>query len=135
MRIQATPRRKNIISLTPLIDIVFILLVFFMLTSSFTRQTSVDIQQSESGTESVAPVDYQVLTVTSAGVRLENDTVITFDNLANWANPLKSGNELMVLTADDSAIVQQLLNVLEILQPILGERVSLAVTKADVSEG
>lgn len=30
--------RRNRISLTPLIDVVFILLMFFMLTSSFTRE-------------------------------------------------------------------------------------------------
>ncbi|REG82374.1 ExbD/TolR family protein [Marinomonas pollencensis] len=36
------PKRKTAISLTPLIDIVFILLLFFMLTSSFVPWRTVD---------------------------------------------------------------------------------------------
>ncbi len=36
MHIENIPRRRHTISLTPLIDVVFILLVFFMLATSFT---------------------------------------------------------------------------------------------------
>ncbi|MES1923852.1 biopolymer transporter ExbD [Salinisphaera sp. T31B1] len=36
MHIEHIPRRRHTISLTPLIDVVFILLVFFMLATSFT---------------------------------------------------------------------------------------------------
>jgi len=38
----AQPRR-NLIGLTPLIDVVFILLVFFMLTSSFLQWRAIDL--------------------------------------------------------------------------------------------
>lgn len=37
------PRRRNLIGLTPLIDVVFILLVFFMLTSSFLQWRAIDL--------------------------------------------------------------------------------------------
>lgn len=42
MHIETLPRRRHSISLTPLIDVVFILLLFFMLATSFTdwRQIS-----------------------------------------------------------------------------------------------
>lgn len=36
MQIETLPRRKHSISLTPLIDVVFILLLFFVLATSFT---------------------------------------------------------------------------------------------------
>lgn len=39
-------RRKQSISLTALIDVVFILLMFFMLTSSFTKFSTVEMQSS-----------------------------------------------------------------------------------------
>ena len=38
------PRRRNLISLTPLIDVVFILLVFFMLASSFLDWRAVQLE-------------------------------------------------------------------------------------------
>ena len=39
-------RRKQSISLTALIDVVFILLMFFMLTSSFTKFSAVEMQSA-----------------------------------------------------------------------------------------
>lgn len=42
----APSRKSKRISLTPLIDVVFILLLFFMLTSSFQRWHSVDMPNS-----------------------------------------------------------------------------------------
>lgn len=43
MRFEPTAPRRRLISLTPLIDIVFILLVFFMLASSLVRWQSVGL--------------------------------------------------------------------------------------------
>ena len=37
----STPRRRSVMSLTPLIDVVFILLLFFMLASDFSQERSV----------------------------------------------------------------------------------------------
>jgi len=50
MQIATAAKKKNLISLTPLIDIVFILLVFFMLVTNFTRYSyiSMNISQDES---------------------------------------------------------------------------------------
>jgi biopolymer transport protein ExbD len=42
-------RRRRLISLTPLIDVVFILLVFFMLASSFLQWRSIDLYTAGSG--------------------------------------------------------------------------------------
>ena len=135
MRLQEIPRRKNIISLTPLIDIVFILLVFFMLTSSFNRQTSLDLQQAESSQATSDVQNYRVLTVTGEGLLLEDKTLITPENLDVWVNSaIKDGDDIMVLTADDSAVVQQLMVVLETLKPVLGDRLSLASVSDEVEE-
>ena len=41
--------RRQVISMTPLIDVVFILLVFFMLASSFTTWRSVEMDMATPG--------------------------------------------------------------------------------------
>lgn len=43
MRLEASSRRARVPSLTPLIDVVFILLVFFMLVSSFVEWRSITV--------------------------------------------------------------------------------------------
>lgn len=42
-------RRRAVISLTPLIDVVFILLVFFMLASSFMEWRTLDLNAARAG--------------------------------------------------------------------------------------
>ena len=49
------PRRKQKdmgIEMGPLMDIVFILLIFFVVTSSFTRETGVDVTKPQAQTAS-----------------------------------------------------------------------------------
>jgi len=48
------PQRDNSINLTPLIDVVFLLLIFFMVTTTFTRETRMLISLPEAEAESIA---------------------------------------------------------------------------------
>jgi biopolymer transport protein ExbD len=43
MRIEIVQRRRRPLSLTSLIDVIFLLLLFFMLSSTFTRFAAVDV--------------------------------------------------------------------------------------------
>ena len=54
------PRPRSRISLTALIDVVFILLLFFMLTTQFTRWRSLDVPMAQ---ETAEPVDEQPLRI------------------------------------------------------------------------
>jgi biopolymer transport protein ExbD len=47
-------RRRQVISLTPLIDVVFILLVFFMLASSFQTWRSLPVDMASGGSGGIA---------------------------------------------------------------------------------
>ena len=53
MRIEAAGRCRRLLSMTSLIDVIFLLLLFFMLSSTFTRFAEVDIVAGRAG-ESVA---------------------------------------------------------------------------------
>ena len=50
MQFEGYRRSSNIPNLTPLIDVVFLLLIFFMLTSHFVRNESLDIDLPEAET-------------------------------------------------------------------------------------
>ena len=54
------PRRKQAISLTPLIDVVFILLLFFMLSSSFSQWRQIKLPASSESQQA----SLEVITVT-----------------------------------------------------------------------
>ena len=50
MRIDRAVKRRKKLSLTSLIDVIFLLLLFFMLSSTFTRFAEVDIVAGRAGT-------------------------------------------------------------------------------------
>ncbi|MCY6379683.1 biopolymer transporter ExbD [Hoeflea prorocentri] len=50
MRIDRAIKRRKKLSLTSLIDVIFLLLLFFMLSSTFTRFAEVDIVAGRAGT-------------------------------------------------------------------------------------
>lgn len=54
-------KRKQAISLTPLIDVVFILLLFFMLSSSFTQWRAIRLPASTASTEAATELIRVVL--------------------------------------------------------------------------
>jgi len=53
MQFRRQPREAMQINLTPLIDVVFLLLIFFMVSTSFTRETQlqVDLPKAANGVE------------------------------------------------------------------------------------
>ncbi|MGM0677330.1 ExbD/TolR family protein [Ectothiorhodospira marina] len=78
MQIESPPRRRRaLISLTPLIDVVFILLIFFMLASSFLDWSAVPLS-TPSAQQAPTSVDDPPLSVRIAvgsGVRIEGEAV------------------------------------------------------------
>ena len=74
-RIARPRRRRRLISLTPLIDVVFILLVFFMLASSFLDWRSITLAAPSAGTASAALEGALLVEVQGQGLRLSGRPV------------------------------------------------------------
>ena len=73
MLVKVQPRRKHYISLTPLIDVVFILLVFFMLASNFTDWREYEVATVTANTPAAAASSDnppQRLRITASGWQL-----------------------------------------------------------------
>jgi biopolymer transport protein ExbD len=88
------PRHKRAISLTPLIDVVFILLLFFMLSSTFIQWRQIDVSApSESQSESR---DQRVVTLIS------NDGKY---NIGNMTLSLKDMDSVMTVVKQDPEAV------------------------------
>lgn len=54
MRFRRSRREEVQVNLTPLIDVVFLLLIFFMVSTTFTRETQLEIDLPESSSEQAA---------------------------------------------------------------------------------
>lgn len=74
-------RRRPLISLTPLIDVVFILLIFFMLASSFLDWRTIELNAPSSGAAAPSLTGALLVEIRRDGLRLSGETV-SLDRLA-----------------------------------------------------
>lgn len=63
MRIEQSSRRRRLVSLTPLIDVVFILLIFFMLASTFIDQHTFSVNAPASSSKAAEEDQTQPLRI------------------------------------------------------------------------
>jgi biopolymer transport protein ExbD len=115
MRLKPPPSRKLPLSLTPLIDVVFLLLIFFMLASTFLKFSALPISGSAGGA-GPAKIDTIALLQLSAGGSLTlNGSPVTTGTLAGRIDDLVSaGVRRAVVRTRPGATVQDVVRVLEI---------------------
>jgi len=121
-------RRKNMISLTPLIDVVFILLLFFMLSSTFSRWHQIALQTPASS-ESQTP-DLTLLKIESnAGeIKIDSTLVLISDEAQLTALLQQYSQTNLVLTASKDITVQTIVSVMDGLKQAGANKVSFAGT-------
>lgn len=96
------------VNLTPLIDVVFLLLIFFMVSTTFTRETQlkIDLPQASSGeTVESAPAQQIEVTISATGETAINDKVLIDPSLERLKTSLEresAGNNTLpvIITAD-----------------------------------
>ncbi len=120
MHIEATPRRRrNLVSLTPLIDVVFILLVFFMLATSFLDWRSIAMDLPGQGGEvSGEPTALVVRIGADAAVQLDGAPLEGLEELEQAVSSAlqQEPDRLVIVRPADSVRLQQITRVVERLQ-------------------
>jgi biopolymer transport protein ExbD len=92
-------RKRNMASLTPLIDVVFLLLIFFMLTTSFLKTQSLSVVTPSPSAEEL-PTDARVVEIWLMGdgtLRVDGTPVKT-ENLAEAVKAGIGGRKDMTVT-------------------------------------
>ncbi len=91
--------------MTPVIDVVFQLLTFFMITSTFIKTSAINVDLPSSRTSTAQPVREAVITLYKNGSITLNDTTITIDNIGMKVRELYiQDNELVVTIRGDKDI-------------------------------
>jgi len=123
------------IQIIPLIDVVFCILVFFILASlQFTRQQSIniDLPQASTATSSVAPdTQREILPVTidAVGQIYVEKNPVQREQLGGILKDYLTKNPkgTLVLYASRSATYNDVIEILDLLRQVGGDRVSLAI--------
>ncbi|MGH1331368.1 MAG: ExbD/TolR family protein [Paracoccaceae bacterium] len=107
------PKRRRP-SLTPMIDVVFLLLVFFMLASRFGADAGLPIPLATSGDGYSGPP--RLVDILPEGVRL-NGVLIADEALVSGVAELSNApSDLIVLRGGEGAVLQRLVAITERLR-------------------
>jgi len=108
-------RQKNqevSVNLTPLIDVVFLLLIFFMVSTSFTKETHLSLDLPEaSGEENQVKVDSIDILIDSKGQYSLNERALVNNQIDTLIAALKEtsggNNDLPLIITADAATPHQ----------------------------
>jgi len=91
------------IDIAPLIDIVFQLLIFFMLTSSFVMQPGIKVNLPKAATSEVVRSENVELLVSGENITYFNGKVITTQELKNLLKQFSKRKQSILIKADRRA--------------------------------
>ena len=123
-------------NLTPLIDVVFILLIFFMLASNFIRWQSLELSVGEPDEILIDHQQVSNIHIFKNGKFALNDEVMPLDQVITYVrkNILADQNHPVVIQPEKGSHVQSLVNALDRLEITAGTNISLAEFNMDNSE-
>ncbi len=128
MDFEGRARIHSHLDIAPLIDIVFLLLVFFMLTSTFLVPEAIELELPESKTAIATEIQPVVVSLDRAGSLALNGENITLEELQQAIKPLlnSSDDTSITLKSDARTEVQTLLEVMDEIRAAGGINVGLA---------
>jgi biopolymer transport protein ExbD len=113
MSLDFSPSRDPMteISLAGMTDIVLLLLIFFLLTSSFIPQMGIQVTLPQ--VDSSAPVEEESVTValTEEGTYFVNGTRVAASRLLNEIRAARTSERTLILRADQGATIGQFASV------------------------
>ena len=125
------PRRKQKdvgIEMGPLMDIVFILLIFFVVTSSFTRETGVDVTKPQAQSASQLEKENLLIAITREGTIHMNERQVDLASLQDILKQslAKAPDREAVVIADKEAGTGVLVQVIDMCNLAGVKKVSIA---------
>ena len=125
------PRRKQKdvgIEMGPLMDIVFILLIFFVVTSSFTRETGVDVTKPQAQSASQLEKENLLIAITREGTIHMNERQVDLASLQDILKQslVKAPDREAVVIADKESETGVLVQVIDMCNLAGVKKVSIA---------
>ncbi len=131
MDFEGRARIHSHLDIAPLIDIVFLLLVFFMLTSTFITPEAIELELPESNSAVVTESTPITVSLDQAGQLALNGERIELAQLRTALEPLLEADaeSPITLKSDARSEVQQLLKVMDEIRAAGGSNIALATMR------
>jgi biopolymer transport protein ExbD len=141
MNLRSPNREEPEINLTSLIDVVLLLLVFFMITTSFVRESKIGIRLPEASSteESVAIEEPMTISVTAQGTYLVNGRSLLDNRPETLESAIRvlAGEDLggrVTVSADAEASHQAVITAMDVAGRLGYVEINIATTKPGTTE-
>ena len=128
------------INLTPLIDVVFLLLIFFMVTTTFTRETllQVNLPEAEAETQSTQIERLEIVVSRDGSFALNGQTLVNgqLETLLRGLELESKGNLNLpvIIVADSEATHQSVVTAMDAIGQAGFTRLSIATQRSEQSD-
>jgi len=118
MKLLEKPSKKIGINLTPLIDVLFILIIFFTVSSTFLEQPGIELKLPEAESSQSHTAQKVIVYVDNEENIFLNDDPVEIENVAKAVEALISSqtDKSVVLHADEDVSHGIIINVMDLLR-------------------
>ena len=131
VRVFKIPRKtrllKGDLDITPLIDCVFLLLIFFMLTSSFVKPAGIKVSLPKTVTADVLQEEKFVVVVSADDIIYLEEKAVSLDDLRERLKQAKVDS--ILIKADKRASLGRVIEIWDLCREIGIERVNIATVQ------
>ncbi|HBE04040.1 MAG: hypothetical protein A2096_05350 [Spirochaetes bacterium GWF1_41_5] len=128
--------RKNLeprlgIDMTPMVDIVFLLIIFFMIASTYVKTSGIRVNLPEAVSSDSHPKNDLVISVNENGDIFLDDRKVAMDSLQKLLKEekIKSGRSALIIKGDRNIRYKSLVLVMDRAKMAGIEKISLATGK------
>jgi biopolymer transport protein ExbD len=118
--------KKGRLDIAPLIDVVFLLIIFFMLTSNFITQQGIKVNLPEAASGKVITGEDLVIFVTAEGKYLLNGKETGFNELSDRIESAARDDANILIRADRKAHLEGVIKVWDICRGAGIDNVNIA---------
>jgi len=120
---------KGRLDIAPLIDVIFLLLIFFMLTSSFIFQPGIRVNLPKAVTSEVLHREMIVLVVTDSNDVYINERPVDAEELVSRVSLAAREGRSLLIKADKGADLGKVIEVWDICRQVDMRQVNIATTQ------
>lgn len=113
--IKKRTRRESFIDISPMMDMVFILLIFFIVTSTFTRETGIDVTKPKASSAKELSKESILIGITRQGTVHINETQVNLSSLQTILKQMmaESPDRPVIIVSDRDAPSGAIVDVLD----------------------
>jgi len=140
MKFERQLKEEVSVNLTPLIDVVFLLLIFFMVTTTFTRDTNLLINLPEASGEvmDVAPDQIEVMVAQNGSYAVNGRGLVNsqLSILMDAIEEMSAGDRSLpvIITADANTSYQSVVTVMDAVAQLGFSQLNIATSQESEEE-